>query len=299
MNLELARMAFPDLTVAQLRRRGIVDEAEFRKAADGDGDEGGAPGDGEMDDDDDMEKAANVAGLRDWIGRVGFDEGVKHIATKKDKRGQVFGEERAKKIAGKLKGMANHAGTLAPAHSYDPKVRAEFAKAVVTGKPIGTTHDGKAIYDEYDNPAHRDFTASDHYDAENLHRMLAQPYQREIDKLRDSALASLKKRHPDSEPYDFTGPMIRDEIERLGDNETFLRNTAGLQHHMRQARNHELSASFRRGENVVDRKGDNAMACGPSEYKPGIEAPILKAHVIGAIADCPRCAAAMKGSSNA
>lgn len=61
--------------------------------------------------------SGNVAALRDWVGKVGFDEAVRHLTKR-------FGAERAKKIAGKLKGQANRAGTLAPEHSYDPNVRA-------------------------------------------------------------------------------------------------------------------------------------------------------------------------------
>jgi hypothetical protein len=69
----------------------------------------------------DFTKAGNVAALRDWVGRVGFDAAVAHLTKR-------FGAERAKKIVGKLKGMANRAGTLAPEHSYDPTER-PMAKA--------------------------------------------------------------------------------------------------------------------------------------------------------------------------
>ena len=63
-------------------------------------------------------KAGNVTGLRDWVGRVGFTEAFKHVAKR-------FGAARAKKIVGKLKGMANRAGTLAPEHAYGATTKAE------------------------------------------------------------------------------------------------------------------------------------------------------------------------------
>lgn len=60
-----------------------------------------------------MRKASpgNVGALIEWVGRVGFDEAVKYLTAR-------FGEERAKKIAGKLKKMADERGQLAPEHAY-------------------------------------------------------------------------------------------------------------------------------------------------------------------------------------
>jgi len=70
-----------------------------------------------------------VEGLRDWVGKVGFDKAVEVLAKRTNPdTSEPYGEEAAKKIIGKLKGMANRAGTLAPEHSYDPAVR-EAAKA--------------------------------------------------------------------------------------------------------------------------------------------------------------------------
>lgn len=66
-----------------------------------------------------------VQGLAGWVGRVGFDQAVQTLAQKTNpKTGQSFGIVAAKKIIGKLKGMANRAGLLAPEHSYDPTERA-------------------------------------------------------------------------------------------------------------------------------------------------------------------------------
>jgi len=61
-----------------------------------------------------LKKRGNAGALADWVGKVGFSGAVKHVAK------HVTGGdmERAKKVTGKLKGMAKKRGTLSPEHAY-------------------------------------------------------------------------------------------------------------------------------------------------------------------------------------
>jgi len=141
----------------------------------------------------------NVDALAKWVGQVGFDAAVAKLKDQIDpKTGQPYGEERAKKIIGKLKGMANRRGELKPEHSYSPAVR-EAAKAwgwrhlfkSATGEGsrgghvIGHTRSGKAIYAHAGiDPAHpyraggsKGWTSLDHTDAASAHRREAERHE--------------------------------------------------------------------------------------------------------------------------
>jgi len=63
-----------------------------------------------------------------WVGKVGFDEAVKRLATK-------AGIRNPKKLAGWLKGQAKAKGVLAPAHKYVG--RKGFRKAPALAKRLG------------------------------------------------------------------------------------------------------------------------------------------------------------------
>jgi len=84
-------------------------------------------------------KRGNVAALADWVGKVGFRGALRHVA-KHVTGGDV---ERAKKVTGKLKGMAHKRGTLAPEHAYGKHAKKagtfmEGGPEGASGKPAGS-----------------------------------------------------------------------------------------------------------------------------------------------------------------
>jgi len=129
-------------------------------------------------------RGGNVSALVTWVGEVGFDAAVSKLKDQVDpKTGQPYGEERAKRIVGKLKGMANRRGQLRPEHSYDPAERAaakawswrDILKAAKGegsrgGHVIGHTKSGKPIYARFDHPAHARFARGEHLEAAEAHR---------------------------------------------------------------------------------------------------------------------------------
>jgi len=85
-------------------------------------------------------KAGNIAALRRWVGKVGFNAALPHVAK------HVTGgdTERAKKVVGKLKGMAKKKGELAPEHAYGRSIKkggAEGAEGKPPASPATTDKD--------------------------------------------------------------------------------------------------------------------------------------------------------------
>jgi hypothetical protein len=273
-----ARKAYPWLTIPELEQRGII--AALRKAAHAEPDADDAGGPLDFDDDDfalledlggeeertkrkrrGMLKAGNAEALSRWVGKVGFDEAVAHIATKKDKKGRPFGKERAKKIAGKLKGMANQAGTLASEHSYDPKERA-MAKAGLGegsrgGKVVGHTRSGKPIYASGARTA--SYSEDDHLDAARLH---------------------LQKH----EHHDVRAGAFREE-GRHGESQ---RHTALASHHLERLRQHLRAAPSVPRRLAAEREGS-------AETSKAAGILPLPDHTLGPN-PCPRCELFAKAS---
>ena len=81
-----------------------------------------------------LKKRGNVAALADWVGKVGFRGALRHVA-KHVTGGDV---ERAKKVTGKLKGMAHKRGTLAPEHAYGKHAK-KAGGAFMEGGPEGAS----------------------------------------------------------------------------------------------------------------------------------------------------------------